>query len=163
MKRKYTLKNGSILPIKANVAGREIERLKKINGELSPQLVLKSARPKNSVLHECFEWDNAKAAQKYRLQQASYLLRAIEIVYIGDDGEKTKPVRAFVALIEEGTYKPRSYKAIGEVMSDKQLKAQYLSGLLSEYEALGRRNKNVAEFAGIHNAIKKARKKIKAA
>lgn len=163
MKKQFKLKHGVSLPIKADIAGNEIERLKELNGGiLNPEIVLKAAKPKGSILHSCFEWDDTSAAAKYRLEQARYLIRAIEVVYIGDDGEKSEPVRAFVTLIEDGICKPRSnYMAMAEVMDDKELRARYLSDTLSEYEALARRNSNIKEFANIHDAIKKARKRIK--
>jgi len=161
--KKFQFKKGVSLPIKPKDVGQEFERLKKANkGLLNPRIVLRSAKPKGSILHKCFQWNDSEAAEKYRLSQASHLLRSIEIVYVGDDGKKSLPARAFVTLIEEGICKPRSnYMAIAEVLNDKELRARYLSDTLSEYEALSRRNVNIKEFTTIHNAIKRTRKRIK--
>ena len=163
MKKLFKLKSGASLPVKADIAGKEIERLKNLNGGiLNPQVVLKAAMPKKAILHNCFEWNDTAAAAKYRLEQAQYLLRAIEVVYVGDDGTKSEPVRAFVTLIEDGICNPRSnYMAMAEILDDKELYSRYLNDTLSEYEALARRNSNIKEFAKIHEAIKKARKRIK--
>lgn len=48
-------------------------------GKLCPQELLKAAADPASVLHRYFEWDNAAAAEKYRLQQARWLLESIEV------------------------------------------------------------------------------------
>jgi len=162
MQKKYKFKSGSVLPVKAEIVGQEIERIKeKNNGRLMPEDILKSAESSKSVLHKCFDWNDSSAAKKYRLQQAKYLIRSVEVIYVGDDGSKSKPVRAFVTLIEEGIHKPRSYMTIGEVMGNKALKARYLSELLWEYENLAERNSDVKEFMAIHAEIKRTRKKIK--
>lgn len=39
-------------------------------GRLEPEHVVDAARPKNSVLHKHFEWDDAAAAEAYRKDQA---------------------------------------------------------------------------------------------
>jgi tRNA A37 N6-isopentenylltransferase MiaA len=77
-------------PVKAY---KEILRLKAQNkNSVSPELLVESARDESSTLHPLFNWDDAEAASKYRVQQASTILRAIEVVYI--EGPK-KPSRAF--------------------------------------------------------------------
>lgn len=78
--------------------GEEIERLRKqtAEGEVLRQKIVEAARPKNSPLHDAFEWDDTAAAEKYRLEQASYLIRAID-VYIDNSGQGA-PVRAIISV-----------------------------------------------------------------
>ncbi|BBY37516.1 hypothetical protein MMAN_16500 [Mycobacterium mantenii] len=46
---------------------RELERLAAEHGdELTEQVVVDAARSPDSPLHSLFEWDDAKAARKYR-------------------------------------------------------------------------------------------------
>lgn len=161
MRKKFQLKSGTVLPIRADIAAREIERIKNKNGGLSPAIVVKEAWRKKSPIHNCFEWNNIKAAKKYRLRQAGYLIRAIEVVYIDDENKKTQPVRAFVTLVEDDIHTERSYHTIAEVLNDKDLRKQYLKQLLWEYESLMKRNADVVEFAAIHDSIKKTKKKMK--
>lgn len=44
-------------------------------GELTPQLVVDEARPKDAPLHDRFEWDNKVAGEAYRRVQAQQLIR----------------------------------------------------------------------------------------
>jgi hypothetical protein len=46
---------------------RELERLAAEHGdELTEEIVVEAARSPDSYLHSLFEWDDAKAARKYR-------------------------------------------------------------------------------------------------
>lgn len=60
----------------------ELERLRVANGGLlKPAKVVAAARAKHSVLHDCFEWDDKKAGNSYRLSQAQHLIRSFAIRY----------------------------------------------------------------------------------
>ena len=62
---------------------RELERLRKRNGGiLLPEKVVEAARDKKSPLHAEFEWNDAKAANTSRLEQARALIRAYKIVHL---------------------------------------------------------------------------------
>ena len=58
---------------------RSLER----NGKLTAEQVLDAAKPAESPIHDCFEWENSTAAYLYRLDQARELIRRvrIEVVY----------------------------------------------------------------------------------
>jgi hypothetical protein len=71
----------------------ELKDIQEEKGEIVPEFVVEAAKNKNSALHNYFEWNNKEAAHKYRLQQASELLRRIEVRVI-KDGEP-KVFRAF--------------------------------------------------------------------
>lgn len=49
------------------------------DGHLPPDQVVESARHPLSPLHDYFEWDDAKAGDAYRLQQARALIRSVRI------------------------------------------------------------------------------------
>lgn len=57
------------------------ERLAKLAraGRLTPDQVVADARKPTSPLHDEFEWDDSKAAQKYRLEQARGLIASVEV------------------------------------------------------------------------------------
>lgn len=61
------------------------------NAVLTPDLVIKAARKKDSALHGEFEWDNKKAADRHRHSQALYLIRIIQIEV--RTSKKAEPVR----------------------------------------------------------------------
>ena len=57
----------------------EIKALEDRRGRLTPEQVVEAARDKASALHDCFEWDDSTAAEKYRLDQARDLLKRVKI------------------------------------------------------------------------------------
>jgi hypothetical protein len=73
-----------------------IEELKAIEetwGEIKPEFVVESAKNKKSALHGYFQWDNEKAADSWRKQQASRLLGQIQLVVVKDGNRKI--IRAY--------------------------------------------------------------------
>lgn len=54
--------------------------------KLTTEVIVGAATPPESPLHRFFEWDDTKAAHKFRKRQAGHLLRFIEVVR--PDGSK---------------------------------------------------------------------------
>jgi hypothetical protein len=75
----------------------ELEAIKSKHGRLTPRLVLQEARKPSHPLHARFEWSDAVAAERYRLDQARELISAVRVSYISPSGE-TRSIRAFHAL-----------------------------------------------------------------
>lgn len=155
----YKWKPGSRLKINAKVAGAELERIRtKHNGRLTPEAVLKEAGAKNSPLHKAFEWDDGEAASKFRLQQASYLIRSIEVI-VERQKSKTKGsnVRAFVSVKRE---RDRSYTSLAHAMSDKDLREQVIAQAWEELQAWRRRYEKLSEFSKVFAVIDKTLPKV---
>lgn len=77
----------AITKIDINLVIKELETI----GDITPEAVVDLAKNKESVLHDYFEWNNKKAAESYRLQQASGLLRRIDVVVIkGEEKIETR-------------------------------------------------------------------------
>lgn len=138
------------VPIPAQVAGEELERIRtRNNGRLSQDAVIVEARDKASPLHPAFEWNDKKAAHQYRLTQAGYVIRMLSVTYVEED-KKTEPVRAFVN-VSRG--EDRSYTSIAHAMSDDELREQVLAKALKELQDWQDRYAELAEFANIFSAI----------
>ena len=156
----YKWKDGAHIRINAKVAGAELERIRtKHRGRLTPKDVLDEAKSNVSPLHKHFTWDDTKAAQQYRLQQAGELIRSIEVVV-----EQAKPagrasgnVRAFVS-VKEG--KKRAYTSIADAMSDTDLRAQVLADALRELQTWRKRYEQLSEFSKVFAAIDRSVGKI---
>lgn len=69
---------------------------KRDGGLLRPKAVVDEARDAASPLHPAFEWNDAIAGEKYRLEQAQRLIRSFKIVQ--NDGEKKFERPVFVGL-----------------------------------------------------------------
>lgn len=156
----YKWKPGSRLKINAKVAGAELERIKtKHNGRLTPNDVLTEAKERASPLHKAFEWDDTEAAHKFRLQQASYLIRSIEVVVTAAKSKTPTNVRAFVSVKRE---RDRSYTSIAHAMGDKDLREQVVADAWKELQAWRQRYEKLSEFSKIFAAIDKTLPKVAA-
>lgn len=57
----------------------EISRIYNENGSITPDLVIKAAKDPNNVLHHLFEWDDSKAGNAYRVDQARQIITSVKI------------------------------------------------------------------------------------
>jgi hypothetical protein len=121
---KYFWKPKVVVPVPAQVAGEELERIRVAhNGRLTQADVVTEARDKANPLHRAFEWNDKKAANEYRLTQAAYIIRSITVTQETDD-EDAMPVRAFVNVQRDDD---RSYTSVAHAMSDADLRAQVIA------------------------------------
>lgn len=150
----YQWKAGSHVRLDPQVAGEEMERLRvRHNGRLESEHVLSAARSTRSPLHPAFEWDDQVAAEAYRVEQAQYLIRSIEVV-VERRGEEPFPIRAFVSVQRE---QDRSYTSTFHALSDPDLRQQVVEQAWRELEAWRQRHAELTEFAKIITAIDQAR------
>lgn len=150
----YQWKDGAHVSIDAQAAGEEMERIRvRQNGRLDQESVVEAARKPKSPLHPHFEWDDSKAANAFRLEQASYLIRSIAVTVEKPNGNET-PVRAFVSVKRE---EDRSYTSIQHALSDEELRAQVVAQAWAELEAWRKRYAELQEFAALFATIEQAR------
>ncbi|MBF0461276.1 MAG: hypothetical protein HQL87_07765 [Magnetococcales bacterium] len=152
----YQFKPKVYFPVKANVAGKCLEKIRQRNsGKLLAEDVVEDAKPVEAVLHPCFEWDDVSAAMKYRLDQAQALIRAIVIVPETDDGNHN-PVRAFVHIkndSEDENPNAGYYTAIADAMSDPVHREQVVRRAMEELDDWRKRYNDFEEFASVFGAI----------
>ena len=98
---------------------KHLLKIQKHNGgSLSPSAVVDAARPEEHPLHDRFEWDDSKAGEAYRIEQARRMIRAV-VTVVNNGGAEIK-TRAFVSLSTiKGTEEP--YVSITAVTSSKDL------------------------------------------
>ncbi len=147
---KYELKQQRNLPVKAQVLGEVLEKIREANGgELSAKLVVESATPKKSPLHRCFEWDNKTAADLYREDQARYIIRSIVIVEDEKEGA-IGPIRAFVSVVQDDK---QFYTSVLYAMSDVELREQVLKKAWKELRSWRERYNEFKELAKVFSVI----------
>lgn len=142
----YKWKQGSRVNFDAQKVGEVCERLEK-KGRLTPTALVDASRRSNAPLHNLFEWDDEKAAEKYRETQAAYLIRSIEV----DVSGVSEPVRAFVSVNVDG--ESRQYMSVEVAMKSEPTREQVLEDALIELEAFRRKYKNLNELASVIDAI----------
>lgn len=146
----YKWKDRAVLPIEAQVAGEELERIRvSRNGRLTQDDVVAEARAESSPLHPAFEWNDETAAHKYRLEQAGYMIRSIVVTVDKSETEQV-PIRAFVNVERE---KDRSYTSLAHAMSDAELRAQVVAKAWAELEAWRKRYAELNEFAKLFMVV----------
>ena len=93
--------------IDADAAGKALEEIRiKNNNQLRPPDVVKEAKKTDHPLHNAFTWDDKKAAQERRLEQARYLIRVIVVV---DETGNTSNVPAFINVRVQSDKEEQQY------------------------------------------------------
>jgi hypothetical protein len=128
---------------------QELELVRKRHGGiLRPADVVAFARDPQTALHAEFEWDDSKAAEQYRLEQARQIIRCA--VHVVD--EDSPPVRAYVSLQNDRTA-GNSYRSLHDVLNEPRLREQLLAQALREAESWRLRYERLAELKPICRAI----------
>lgn len=149
---RYQWKIPQLIPVDAQNAGERLEQLRRwTGGFLEPEQIVDDARPKGSVLHRAFEWDDRVAAEAFRVHQARHMLRSIVVVREVQN-QHPVTVRAFVSVRPEPE-KPLSYTAIGHAMSVAELRRQVLTRALNDLVDFRERYRGYKELAQIFEAI----------
>lgn len=111
----------------ASVVHKELQDL---GNDFTCEQIVDKARNENTELHKCFEWNDEVAAKKYRLEQASQIVRHLVIAKTNESQklEKTN-IRLFV---NDGT-RTNTYKSIYSVA---RMPDEYKGLLNKAYEEL---------------------------
>lgn len=106
-------------------------------GRLEPEHVVDAARPKNSVLHKHFEWDDAAAAEAYRKDQARAIIRVVRV----ESEDTTEQPRAFWSIADKGGV---SYRSLGEVKTSIELQLSLLRQAERDLDAFEKRYRSIS-------------------
>ena len=101
----YAWKLPGVVPVDAQTAGDELSRIYQQYGAIDPKTVVNESRREDAPLHRCFEWDDSKAAEKYRCDQARHIIRCITIAPV-EESSSAAPIRAFVTTRVTPRYEP---------------------------------------------------------
>lgn len=110
MANKYEWKIDSFAKdVDPDLAVKELERIENVYGALTPENILEGSKNEEAYLHRLFNWNDQKAANLYRLQQARQILNNIEITIVSDGEPRQMPL--YETIIKDNT---RVYKSIQE-------------------------------------------------
>jgi hypothetical protein len=127
---------------------------------LTPRNVVDEARNPKSPLHDYFEWNNRVAGEKYRIWQAQYLMRAIEVVVTVDGKEETTRKFFSVKVNQEDEKTQRSYVSVEYITKNKNYYNQVIEYALKELTCWQNQYSQYKELAPIFAAIEKVRGKM---
>lgn len=119
-----------------------------IGNDVSKEQIVEYARKNtDSELHKCFEWDDAKAAEKWRLQQAKLIVCNL-VTNIAED-EDSEPVLVRVFHKVENT----NYVPLEVHVSDADSYQKLLAEALRELRAFRQKYQNLCELNEVFDAI----------
>jgi len=131
----------------------ELKRLAASNGGiLQPKAVIDAARDGDSPLHSQFEWDDDKASEAWRLQQARQLIRVVVSYEPVKSGQKI-PCRVFVSLTPDREVENGGYRVTSEVMSDETQRRQLLNDAKLEMKRFADKYRSLTELAEVFKAM----------
>lgn len=144
--------------INADIAFRELERIKKLEGgDIKVEVVHdKYAKNKTNPLHDALEWNNAKAGREHRLYQLRTMVRCIRIIH--PKAPSPKPVPAFVNVTRHArkAQEPRRvYTDIESALTDPVYRAEVLTNALREAASFRKRYAALSELSTVFHAIDK--------
>lgn len=131
----YMWKDTARVQIPAQVAGEELSRIRDEHGKFfTPHNVVESAKRQGSPLHNFFQWDNTKAAESYREEQARYLIR--NIIVTETKIPDAQPVRAFVSVrVQVNDEMAHRFTSTVYAFSREDLREQMLQTALQDIRA----------------------------
>jgi len=139
--------------VPAEKAGKELEKIERKHGSVTPQLVLEASRSEKATLHKCFEWDDTKAAEKYRLSQAGMIIQ--NLLVIVEESPSREPVRAFVNTVTKAPAQKGSFVHVTSALQDEELKRSVLANALAELKEFQKKYQDLTELADVLKAIEK--------
>ena len=146
----FRWRDGISYPVGAQQAGEHLEKLEAHHGHLSAQIVLDDSKPEEALLHPCFEWDDAKAADKWRKQEARVLIGGLVTVQVAqapnEDARKVT-IRAFSRTTTDNT--AAVYNSTMLAMSEQKARDTILDNARREMEAYVKKYKDLVDISGI--------------
>ena len=110
--------------------------------------LVNASRPEDAPLHSLFEWDDSIAAERYREEQARYIIRHVCVVQ-EDEEKESVPVRAFFQIdSESGDYEPTIV-----IMNDEEKYERLLNIAKRELMAFQNKYSQLTELKNVFNAI----------
>ena len=115
---------------------------------------MQHARPKESVLHNDFEWRDEVAAEKYRQGQARHMIGAIRIT----SEDTQEPVRAYVNVTVVAPDEPpvRSYMPMKEVLEHPDLHSQMMADAFRDAQSFKQKYNTLERLKPVMDAMNKA-------
>lgn len=147
----------------AQVVGDTLNQLQQENGgRLTARMVVEAARPMESPIHALLEWDDLRAAELHRENEARHIIAAVRVVQKANDPKQADTlIHAYVNLTEKvGEDEQRAYVPMARVFDDADLLAQAIAKAAADLRACEARYQ---QFDLIKRTVAAAREQLEAA
>lgn len=142
---RYKFRDGfRVSTVDAQTVGEVCEQLSSTVG-LTSKTLLEASREENAPLHNCFEWRDDVAAEKYRETQAQYIIRSVVVI-----SEDKPAVRAFSSVI---VHEEREFKHIDTIVKNVDLVNQLLESAKKDLYAFQVKYNSLREYAELSDVF----------
>lgn len=147
--------------VSADIVGAEMEKIEKRDGEVTSKSLLEAGRPQDSALHSLFEWDDSKAAEQYRLKQATDVITHI---HIRVEENPKEPYRAYVNIQQsDGQTEKGRFINVTTAMENEETRRIVLSAAMTEMKRFSAKYAKYKELSEVFEAIDKTLKRLQEA
>lgn len=116
------------------------------DGNISPEDLLTAAEPEDSPIHDLFEWDNATAGHKFRVDQARSVITRFRVEYV----HHVREIRAPVYIRNPELPKRESgYVRLSLLKTREEAAAEALQREINAVAGLVARTRAVADGLGL--------------
>lgn len=152
--KQVSWREGYRAKIKAEVAHRELERIRKLNGgALTAEIIVKEAKKKRSPLHpEVIREGETEAAEKWWAHRARNVMNAVRVVY----HEAPKVKASYVHVVTEVKEAPKPqkvYRETRDILEDPVYRDQLLAEAFRELAAFRAKYAGLSELAAVFQAF----------
>ena len=171
--RKYSWRSGFSYGCSPQIVGEVLETIEERDGKVTPEAFLEESRPEDAETHKMFEWNDAIAAEKYRLDKAQRIIGGLTYTMVIDEdvhtkvtlvdekdvvtvNESIKPYKAWINVSEKGRGRvgsPAVLVSFDRAMADKVMRQNALRNALSEVKMYTNKYRHIKEFSKIFTAI----------
>jgi hypothetical protein len=141
--------------------GEHIQCLEEQHGGVTPKIVLEDAKDAASPLHDWFEWNDSVAAERYRITQAAYILRSINVIVEETETRAFQPVTVTVSDEVDEDAANHRYLSISVVLADEEKRKQLLRDALAQLGWWRKKYKQYSELGDIMVAIENTEEQLK--
>jgi hypothetical protein len=141
---------GPITSRQASLLDQRFTELRTKFGKLTADLVWRDGQNRKSPLFKFFAHDAATIAKEYGMARARYLIRQVAVVYMKDSVVYPK-TRGWVKVKHTSEYAPMK-----EILTNADLRQQYLDEALADLESWQKRYRTVSELSGVFALIDRA-------
>jgi hypothetical protein len=139
--------------IDPDLAIQELERIDSVYGVLSPENILNESRQPSSILHNLFEWQEDVAAEKYRIQQARFIINNIHIKVIKDGNTSFIPVYEIVVTNDKRGYKSVQVMTQSDIDQVKKATLKDLASIRAKLETYENFNDTISHISDAMDSI----------
>lgn len=138
------------------IVDRELDKIIKLEGTVTPELMIAAAQASAHPLHAYFEWDDGIAGEKYRHVQATQMLLASKVVAVlaSDVTGVTKIVHAAREVRRLlPSFKGEGFKMRNLVLDETDARAAFIERKKEALRSWSRSVVDVSELDAIRAAI----------